>query len=304
MPDLQPGADLALSNSPANVRHFQWNDDYIELLSLRLELAQVKSLVEIGSGLGYLARLFGLYLKSGSVVHGFDPDPAVVEAARMGAAARPFSVGFDFKQAEAHALPMADASADLVISHHVLINVPDARAVVAEMARVVRPGGRVVAFEPNSLVQSLVQGVDEAGYGVEERLKLVRYQLYFEAGKRALGRGDDSVGDHLPRLFAEAGLTQLEVRLSDKSAALVPPYDTDEKRARADELLAWRGEFELNRNVLRECFVAGGGSAAEWDDYATFELAQAARIREAVNAGTYVHPGGMLTYIVIGTKAG
>lgn len=303
MPDTQPGADLALSNAPANVRHFQWNDDYIELLSLRLELAQVKSLVEIGSGLGYLARLFGLYMKSGSVVRGFDPDPAVVEAARASATHKPFSVAFEFAQAEAHQLPVADASADLVVSHHVLTNVPDAQAAVAEMVRVVKPGGRVVAFEPNASAQALVVGPDAAGYSVEERLKLVRYQLYYEAGKRQLGRGDDSVGDRLPGLFTAAGLTQIEVRLSDKAGALVPPYDTDEKRARAEELLAWRGEFETNAGLIRACFEAGGGSAAEWDDYAAFELAQAARIREAVAAGTYLHPGGMMTYIVIGTKA-
>jgi SAM-dependent methyltransferase len=302
MSDLQPGADHALSNAPANVRHFQWNDDYVELLSLRLELAQVKSLVEIGSGLGYLARLFGLYMKSGSVVHGFDPDAAVVEEARAGAAHKPFSVRFEFAQAAADQLPVPDASADLVVSHQVLTNVPDAQAAVSEMVRVVRPGGRVVAFEPNSLAQSLVLGPEVAGYGVEERLKLVRYQLYYEAGKRALGRGDDSVGDHLPQLFAQAGLTQIEVRLSDKAGALVPPYDTEEKRARAEELLAWRGEFEANAELIRACFQAGGGTDAEWDDYAAFELAQAARIRAAVAAGTYLHPGGMLTYIVIGTK--
>ena len=80
MSETQASVDAQLSNNPANVRHFMWNDDYIELLSLRLELSQVKHLVEIGSGLGYLAGLFGLYMKPGSTVRGFDADPAVVAA--------------------------------------------------------------------------------------------------------------------------------------------------------------------------------------------------------------------------------
>jgi SAM-dependent methyltransferase len=302
MSDTQASVDAQLSNNPANVRHFMWNDDYIELLSHKLELAQVKTLVEIGSGLGYLAGLFGLYMKAGSTVRGFDPDPAVVAEAHDRASARPFSVDFRFERADAHALPMADASADLVISHHVLQNLPDAPAAVAEMVRVVRPGGRVVAFEPNSLVQALVLDSDTCRYPIEDRLRLVRYQLYYEAGKRRRGRGDDSIGDRLPTLLRDAGLRDVEVRLSDKAGALIPPYDTEEKRARVAELLGWRATFEQNADFIRECFLAGGGTPDEWEAYKGWELAQGERIVQGIADGTYVHPGGMLTYIVIGTK--
>ena len=302
MSETQASVDAQLSNNPANVRHFMWNDDYIELLSLRLELSQVKHLVEIGSGLGYLAGLFGLYMKPGSTVRGFDADPAVVEEAHAHASERAYSVNYRFERADADALPLEDAQADLVISHQVLTTVPDAAAAVAEMVRVVRPGGRVVAFEPNSLVQALVQDSDTLNYPLEDRLRLVRYQLIFEAGKRALGRGDDSVGDLLPALFRDAGLHQIEVRISDKSGALVPPYDTEEKRARVQELLGWRAAFEQNAEFLRACFLAGGGTEADWQAYAAWELAQSERITQGIAAETYIHPGGMVTYIVIGTK--
>ena len=302
MSDTQIPVDAQLSNNPANVRHFMWNDDYIELLSHRLELAQVKTLVEIGSGLGYLAGLFGLYMKAGSTVRGFDPDAAVVAEAHARASVRPFSVNFRFEQAPPHQLPVDDASADLVISHHVLTNVPDAQAAVAEMARVVRPGGRVVAFEPNSLVQALVQDSDTAHYGVEERLRQVRYQLLYEAGKKALGKGDDSIGDKLPALFLAAGLRDVEVRLSDKAGAVVPPYEGEEELARIQELLAWRDAFNANAAQIRACLLAGGGTDADWEDYQALELSLADRIAEDIQAGTYLHPGGLLTYIVIGTK--
>ena len=235
MADTTQSVDAQLSNTPTHVRHFMWHDDYIDLLSHRLELASVRTLVEIGSGLGYLAGLFGLYMKAGSIVRGFDIDPRVVEEAALLAAKRPFSVSFQFEQAEPHHLPLADGTADLVISHHVMTGVAGAAAAVAEMVRVVRPGGRVVCIEPNSMVQALVADSDTCDYDVEDRLRLVRYQLYYERGKRALGRGDDSVGDRLPGLFREAGLSHVEVRLSDKAGALVPPYDSEEKHARVQE---------------------------------------------------------------------
>jgi len=256
----------------------------------------------VGSGLGHLAALFGLYMKPGSQVRGFDPDAVVVAEAAARAAERSFSVGYRFEQADLHHLPVGAGEADLVISHHVLANVPDPAAVLAEMVRVVRPGGRVVAFEPNQLAQALVLDSDSAAYSLETRLQLVRYQALYEAGKRALGRGDDSIGDALPQLFLEAGLRQVEVRISDKAGALVPPYDTDEKRARAAELLAWQDEFEAQADLIQACFEAGGATPGDWEAYKALELAQAARIRAGVAAGTYMHPGGMLTYIVSGTR--
>ena len=46
-------------------------------------------------------------------------------------------------------LPFADDSFDLILSNEVIEHVADDRAAVAEMARVARPGGRIVIFAPN-----------------------------------------------------------------------------------------------------------------------------------------------------------
>jgi len=47
-------------------------------------------------------------------------------------------------QADAQALPIADASCDRVMSNHMLYHVPDQLAGLAEMRRVLKPGGRVL----------------------------------------------------------------------------------------------------------------------------------------------------------------
>lgn len=291
-----------ISNLPTTVRHFMWNDDYIELLSHKLDLQQVRTLVDIGAGMGIIAGLFAIYMKPGSKVHGFNGDPEAIEAARAQAAANPFSVDFRFDVADPARLPLKDGEADLVICQHTLSHAPDTAAVLAEMVRVVRPGGRIVAFEPNRMAQSLILDSVTSSLTLDERLNQVRFQALYERGKRKSGAGDDSVGDRLPGLFMAAGLEGIEVRISDKAAALVPPYDTPEKRARVEEILGWLASYEANCETIKRHFLAGGGTEAEFEAFQAQELAENAAIREQIAAGKFVHAGGLMTYIVIGKK--
>jgi SAM-dependent methyltransferase len=53
--------------------------------------------------------------------------------------------------AAAEALPYRENYFDLVLSHEVLEHVQDDRAAVAEMVRVLKPGGRAIIFTPNRL---------------------------------------------------------------------------------------------------------------------------------------------------------
>jgi hypothetical protein len=102
MSETQQSPQDHLTNIPTNVRHFMWNDDYIELLSQKLNLQMVKKLVDIGSGLGGLPGLFGLYMKPGSTVYGYDLDPEAVRQAQAFASAHPYSVKFEFAVASGH----------------------------------------------------------------------------------------------------------------------------------------------------------------------------------------------------------
>ena len=53
----------------------------------------------------------------------------------------------EFQVADAQALPYADASFDTVLATLALCSIPDDRAAVAEMSRVLRPGGRLLLLE-------------------------------------------------------------------------------------------------------------------------------------------------------------
>jgi demethylmenaquinone methyltransferase/2-methoxy-6-polyprenyl-1,4-benzoquinol methylase len=63
--------------------------------------------------------------------------------------------------ADARELPLPDASVDGIIAGFGLRNVPELHRAIAECARVLRPGGRLVVldfFQPESAVSRLLQG--------------------------------------------------------------------------------------------------------------------------------------------------
>jgi len=81
----------------------------------------------------------------GADLTGIDPDPAMLAAARSRAVKA--GVRATFLEGRVERLPFPDASFDVVASITVLCFVPDAAGAVREMARVLRPGGRLVLGE-------------------------------------------------------------------------------------------------------------------------------------------------------------
>lgn len=98
--------------------------------------------LDVGCGDGVLACAAAL---RGAVVIGIDPDPAMLDAAR--ARAERAGVKADFTDGRIERLPFADASFDVVAAVTVLCFVDDASVAWREMARVLRPGGRLVLGE-------------------------------------------------------------------------------------------------------------------------------------------------------------
>ncbi len=95
-----------------------------------------------GCGVGMYVRALRAYTP---YIHALD-----IEAERVAKAATVVPDAH-FTVAAAEALPYADGSFDLVLSHEVIEHVADDRQVLREMMRVLRPGGRAVIFCPNRL---------------------------------------------------------------------------------------------------------------------------------------------------------
>jgi len=76
---------------------------------------------------------------------GVDLSPAMLAVARSRASELGREV--DLREADAQALPFPDASFDTVVCTLTLCAVPDDRAVIAEMRRVLRPGGRLLLLD-------------------------------------------------------------------------------------------------------------------------------------------------------------
>jgi ArsR family transcriptional regulator len=111
-----------------------------------LQSAPVGRLVDIGTGTGRILELFGEQAVSAI---GIDRSPEMLRVARAKLTEEVPSA--ELRQGDMYALPLADGSADCVILHQVLHFAQQPAAAIAEGARLLAPGGRmlIVDFAPH-----------------------------------------------------------------------------------------------------------------------------------------------------------
>src|SRR5580704_13610072 len=244
-----------------DTRGYWWNSDFLELMGKRLSLDRVRDVLDVGCGVGHWGQLLANVLPSDARVQGVDRDPLWIEKAVARATAHGLADRFSYRVAVAEKLPFADASFDLVTCQTVLIHMPDPGAAVDEMVRVARPGGLILAAEPNNVARTLMFDSVSFHDPVDEILARARLQLICERGKAALGEGNNSIGDLIPSLFAERALVNVRVYLNDKANVFLPPYDSPEQRAALEERadLKQRDFWIWSRDDTHRYFLAGGG---------------------------------------------
>jgi len=99
--------------------------------------------LEVGCGTGAVARDLARLVGPQGLVIGVDPSRTMLAAARALATAHPLRRRMRWRVADGVALPFADGRFDTALAITVLLHVADPAAVVGELARVTRPGGRV-----------------------------------------------------------------------------------------------------------------------------------------------------------------
>jgi SAM-dependent methyltransferase len=155
-----PDPEVALDPAIWEAHAAWWQEGFTEgadpeyaeqILPLAAEhLAGARRILDLGCGEGQIARLAAdpAGKVAADVVVGLDPATAQLEAARRRGG------GPSYARGRAERLPFADGSFDATVACLVLEHTPDLDAALAEVARVLVPGGRFVLLANHPLFQT------------------------------------------------------------------------------------------------------------------------------------------------------
>lgn len=134
---LQRRTNLHLRYGTATVPWFVW-------VATRIDLRAGQRVLEVGCGSGALWQQAEVHIPEAVELTLCDLSPGMVAAATARATTRAELAVVEGREADLQALPFDDAHFDRVIANHMLYHLPDPPLGVAELARVVRPGGAAI----------------------------------------------------------------------------------------------------------------------------------------------------------------
>ncbi|AIE87213.1 class I SAM-dependent methyltransferase [Fimbriimonas ginsengisoli] len=192
--------------------------------------------LDVGCGEGRFCRMLAA---RGARTVGLDPTPEFL------AEARHLDPEGSYVEGVGERLPFEEASFDLVVSYLTIIDIPDFRAAIREMARVLRPGGRLLVATVNSFASTRPRAwyQDENG----EKLHVAVVDYFDEKEQLLEWSGMSIINWHRPfeaymEAYLSAGLILEQFReprptLSDVDAV---PSMIDEYRVPIFHVMRWR----------------------------------------------------------------
>ncbi|MDH4144606.1 MAG: methyltransferase domain-containing protein [Acidimicrobiia bacterium] len=158
-----------------------------------------ETVLDFGCGPGYVAVELARIGGAGTKVHGVDLNADFVARARQVAAEAGFGEQVTIHHSTDERIPLGDATVDRAYCKNVLEYVPDPAATLAEIARVLRPGGTLVVSD------------SDFGFVVIEPLGPAEVAELFDAAAPAFK--DPNIGRHLPALLRGAGLVEVRTKV-------------------------------------------------------------------------------------------
>jgi ubiquinone/menaquinone biosynthesis C-methylase UbiE len=168
-----------------------------------------EDVLDLATGTGEIAVRAA---KRGARVTGVDIAESMLDKARANAAASGVEIAFDHGDVEY--LPYDDATFDVAVSNFGLIFAPDHANVAAELARVLRPGGRLgfSAWKPNAKLGELyrrfteepIEGREAYEWGREDHVEDMLsedFEIEFQDGTLWL---EAESGEEIWKLFSES----------------------------------------------------------------------------------------------------
>lgn len=176
--------------------------------ALELELGHIRTLgidpaatlIDVGCGPGLLSAPLSAMVPQGRLV-GVDADPKLLDLAEARARAQERD-NVRFVEAWADKMPIESDTGDLAYARFLFQHLPHPVAVAREMARVTKPGGRVVIVDTDDsaiMVEPPIAGLADIVRGSQ-------------IGQARMG-GDRMVGRKLRRILHDAGLVDIEVQV-------------------------------------------------------------------------------------------
>ena len=234
--DVDAGDPSALLDYLRDMSVQDWAQDLRKTTYRHLRTTPGMRLLDVGCGRGEVVLALADIVGAAGSVTGIDFSEAMVATAREAGRGRS---NVAFERADAHDLPYPEASFDGCRAERVLEHVRDARRTLGEMRRVCRPGGRVVAAEPDW--DTVTVSIDD--------LDLANRLVWHHTTTFSHG----AIGRDLYGLFRGLGFSEIVVE-----PAVIPFIDLDS----ADQVLQVR-RYGI---IAAEAGAAPRADALRWRD--------------------------------------
>lgn len=145
--DIEPDEHFFNEIDRKFIKWTPWAQDDARPLSriIQFEELRGKRVLDIAIGTGWSTEQFA---RAGADVAGIDITPRAIELAKRRFQVRGMRAP-DLRVVDAQALPYPDGSFDFVLAWGCLMHMPDTQKAIAEIHRVLKPGGRVAAMMYN-----------------------------------------------------------------------------------------------------------------------------------------------------------